>query len=115
MATAKRVPQSGTYKYETVTDYYRTYTTVEKNGVETSRQEVGTPAMTSVIKAISVPQPDRIHLDLSVEEARSLRMVTGSVGGSPDGRRGHIDAIRRSLIALNISSAETCQRVSLLS
>ncbi len=49
-----------------------------------------------------VPQVDRIRLDISIEEAETLAILSYQTGGNPHGRRGDIDNIRRALSEANI-------------
>lgn len=103
MATAKRVKQDG--KYE------RVQTVIERtcdinyreNGVIVKNYPV--PSATERVESSQsrfVPQPDRIVLDLSIEEAMTLRIIGGLVGGFPDGRRGDTDAINKALENLGL-------------
>lgn len=50
-----------------------------------------------------VPQPDRILLELSIEEAETLAILAHQTGGDPQGRRGDMTNIGQALRAANIT------------
>lgn len=45
-----------------------------------------------------------ITLELTLEEARTLLYITNQVGGPPEGRRGHMDAIGSALRSAGVSA-----------
>lgn len=45
-----------------------------------------------------------ITLELTLEEARTLLYITNQVGGPPEGRRGHMDAIGSALSSAGVSA-----------
>jgi len=70
---------------------------------EKQQMAMAVRTVNKVQKTITVDDP-RVMLDLSVEEARTLRDVLNHVGGDPNGtRRRHADAINRALGAVNVT------------
>lgn len=61
-----------------------------------------TPAITETI--VKVPeQPAKVVLEMTVEQAKVLRYVLGSIGGDPyHSPRGQTDGIRRALIEADV-------------
>lgn len=55
---------------------------------------------TMITKTVTIP--DGVVLTLTPAEAESLRLVLGRVGGSPSGRRGHMDNISDALNAVGV-------------
>ncbi len=53
-----------------------------------------------------IDQPDRIRLEMSIEEARTLKQVCNLIGGDPlHSARRHMDALNRGLIQSAINEA----------
>ena len=70
--------------------------------------EVSRPALAVRIKVdpINIKQPDRIRLEMSIQEARTLKQVCNLIGGDPmQSARMHMDAINEGLVKANISTA----------
>lgn len=57
-------------------------------------------------KQVEVPQPPviepRVLLELTLDEAATLLWVTRFIGGNPEGRRRHIDALRVALSRIDV-------------
>ena len=54
-------------------------------------------ATRTTIPPVPVEPKVVITLELSIEEAETLRGIAGRIGGSPTGRRRHMDAISSAL------------------
>jgi hypothetical protein len=58
-----------------------------------------------VTAPVTVVPPDRIHLDLSLEEAEVIFDISGHIGGSPETtRRGLMDGIASALADAGVGS-----------
>lgn len=95
MALATRVKQNSKPSGNIVTDRIETYAVTTRNGQEVERTKVA-EAVEVQDSRILVPQPDRIVLDLSIEEASAIRALAGTVSGLNEGRN-IASRIRRAL------------------
>ena len=103
MATARRIPQDGKTVQDVKTDYLSYVLTEEKNGVPVpgSRTVIGSEAVARPVR-VNVPQPDRILMDLSLDEAVTLAIILRHVGGYPTGRWRDAAAMRQALRAIGV-------------
>lgn len=108
MATAKRVSKD---RQKVVTPREirsNTYIVEVTDGKETRRSQYGTPVLALVYDVTFVDVPDRITLDLSIEEAETLAIIGWATGGQPSGRRGDVDAIKAALKAVGVRHYGGC-------
>lgn len=103
MATAKRVAQDAK-----VEGGFRKYTRqrwsvmTDESLREVARIKVGQPYLHVDDDRRWTPQPDRVVLDLSEDEAETLQIIAAMIGGSPGGRRGIANRIWEALVSVGV-------------
>lgn len=103
MAIAKRVKQDSKPSGNIVMDRIETFAVTTQNGKEVDRTKVA-EAVEIRDNRILVPQPDRIVLELEVEEAQAIRALSGMVSGGNAGRN-IMSRIRRALSDIGIRTS----------
>lgn len=99
MASAQRVAQDAKVEGGFSKEHHQEFRVYTVNGNETTRVRIR--EHTSVVdNRRSVLQPDRIQLDLSLDEAETLTIIAAMIGGAPEGRRGVADEVWRALKAV---------------
>lgn len=98
MAIATRIAQDaqiegGFVKAET-TDY-RIYAV---DGKEVDRARLSDTTVAVLDRRRFIQQPDRVRLDLSMDEAQTLLTVVGAISGAYNGPRRHTEAIFAALL-----------------
>jgi hypothetical protein len=65
------------------------------------------PDIKSLVTATARPAGPRIiTIEMPEEVAESLKVVCHNIGGTPDGRRGHIDAINSALSSAGVKTLQ---------
>lgn len=104
MATAKRVAQDAKVEGGFTKEVREHFTIYSINGREIARKLVSTD--TEVVdNRRFVLQPDRIVLDLSIEEAETVRGIMGAVGGLGP-RRTHTSHVLTALETAGIRTSK---------
>ena len=59
---------------------------------------------TKAVEKVVVDHEEIVRLELSRDEAETLRIIFGRIGGSPQGRRGHVTAMTEALEDAGVES-----------